>query len=62
MCQRYDLYIKNNIPYIPLIFGHQENERRGGTENVPYIVGLGKAVELLLNDNNSNKKIVIFYF
>lgn len=51
------LYIKNNIPYIPLIFGHQEKERRGGTENVPYIVGLGKAVELLLNDNNSNKKI-----
>ena len=29
-----------------LIGGHQENGRRGGTENVPYIVGLGLACEL----------------
>jgi cysteine desulfurase len=29
-----------------LIGGHQENGRRGGTENVPYIVGLGRACEL----------------
>ena len=29
-----------------LIGGHQENGRRGGTENVPYIVGLAKACEL----------------
>lgn len=45
------LYVKNNIPFIPLIFGHQERNYRGGTENVPYIIGLGKAVELILNDN-----------
>lgn len=49
------LYIKNSIPFTPLIFGHQEQNRRGGTENVAYIIGLGKAVELILNDNyNSN--------
>lgn len=51
------LYIKNGIPYTPLIFGHQEKNRRGGTENVAYIIGLGKAVELIINDNyksNSN--------
>jgi cysteine desulfurase len=31
-----------------LIGGHQENGRRGGTENVPYIVGLGRACELAM--------------
>ncbi len=29
-----------------LVGGHQENGRRGGTENVPYIVGLAKACDL----------------
>lgn len=43
------LYVKNGISFTPLIFGHQEKNRRGGTENVAYIVGLGKAVELILN-------------
>lgn len=52
------LYIKNGIPFTPLIFGHQEKNRRGGTENVAYIIGLGKAVELILNDDyESNNKL-----
>ncbi len=52
------LYIKNGISFTPLIFGHQEKNRRGGTENVAYIIGLGKAVELILNDNyKSNNKL-----
>ena len=29
-----------------MIGGHQEEGRRAGTENVPYIVGLAKAMEL----------------
>jgi cysteine desulfurase len=29
-----------------MLGGHQEHGRRGGTENVPYIAGLAKAVEL----------------
>lgn len=29
-----------------MLGGHQEDGRRGGTENVPYIAGLGKACEL----------------
>ncbi len=45
------LYVKNGIPFQPLIFGHQEKNFRGGTENVPYIVGLGEAVKLILEDN-----------
>ena len=55
------LYIRDGIPYTPLIFGHQEMNRRGGTENVAYIVGLGKAVELILNDNyKSNTSSIAF--
>lgn len=51
------LYVKREIPYVPLIFGHQEKNRRGGTENVPYIIGLGKAIELLKNHELDNQKI-----
>lgn len=41
------LYIRRGTPIRPfLLGGHQEQSRRAGTENVPYIVGLGKAVEL----------------
>ncbi|HOZ53995.1 MAG TPA: aminotransferase class V-fold PLP-dependent enzyme [Bacilli bacterium] len=45
------LYIRNNTTFSPLIYGHQEKERRGGTENVPYIVGIGKAAELFIDNN-----------
>ncbi len=45
------LYVKNGTPYTPLIFGHQENNKRGGTENVPYIVGLGKAASKIVENN-----------
>ena len=52
------MYIKKDTPFVPLIVGHQEKNRRGGTENVPYIIGLGKAVELILEDNyKTNEKI-----
>ena len=40
------LYIKNGIQIEPLIYGSQERNMRGGTENLPYIVGFAKAVEL----------------
>ena len=51
------LYVKKRTKFTPLIFGHQENNRRGGTENVPYIIGLGKAVQILLNQDKTNEKI-----
>jgi cysteine desulfurase len=41
------LYIKRGTRCRPfLIGGHQEESRRAGTENVPYIVGLAKALQL----------------
>jgi cysteine desulfurase len=41
------LYVKRGTPCRPfLIGGHQEEGRRAGTENVPYIVGLAEAVKL----------------
>lgn len=50
------LYIKGSEAFTPLIFGHQEKNRRGGTENVPYIIGLGKAAELINNDGFCKEK------
>lgn len=44
------LYKKENIKIKPLIYGSQMDGMRGGTENVPYIIGMAKAVELLNTD------------
>lgn len=54
------LYIKKDTPFTPLIFGHQEKNRRGGTENVPYIIGLGKACELILKDEYKKNERIQF--
>ncbi|OPL16255.1 MAG: cysteine desulfurase NifS [delta proteobacterium MLS_D] len=44
------LYVRKGTRFVPfLIGGHQELERRAGTENVPYIAGLGKACERALD-------------
>lgn len=41
------LYVRRGTRFRPYLRGgHQERGRRAGTENVPYIVGLGKACEL----------------
>lgn len=41
------LFVRNGVKFTPLLHGgHQERNLRGGTENVPYIVGLGRACEL----------------
>ena len=54
------LYVRKGTPFRPfLIGGHQERGRRGGTESVPCIIGLGKACELAaahLEDENTRVK------
>lgn len=41
------LYIRRGTRFTPFVIGgHQEKGRRGGTENVPYIIGLGRACQL----------------
>ena len=44
------LYVRQDVPFTPRLFGgSQERKRRPGTENVPGIVGFGKAVEIVQN-------------
>ena len=54
------LYVRKGTPYMPYVMGgHQEHGRRAGTENVPYIIGLGKACELAaerMGEENSRVK------
>ena len=47
------LYIKDGIDIKSFIHGgSQQNEKRSGTENVPCIVGLGKACEILYKNQD----------
>ena len=53
------LYVKSGVHFKKYIDGgHQERNKRAGTENVPAIVGMGKALELAYSDmEEHNKKI-----
>ena len=43
------LYVRRGVRFSRLLFGgHQEKGRRGGTENVTSVIGLGKACEMAL--------------
>ncbi|WP_058486218.1 cysteine desulfurase NifS [Defluviitalea phaphyphila] len=54
------LYIRKGIKIKPLLHGGaQERGRRGGTENVPGIVGLAKALELAVENMEENNKKMI---
>ena len=50
------LYIRRGTPCKPfMIGGHQEEGRRAGTENVPYIVGLAKALTLAVENREEHE-------
>lgn len=53
------IYIKKGIKFEKFLNGgHQERNKRAGTENVPAIIGMAKAIELAYeNLNENNKKI-----
>jgi len=56
------LYIRRGTRIAPFMLGgHQERNRRAGTENSPYIVGLGTACETAMNamfeENNRVRKL-----
>jgi cysteine desulfurase len=54
------LYVKRGTMFVPFLTGgHQEKGRRGGTENVASIIGLGRACELAaakMGDENTRVK------
>ena len=53
------LYVRKGTKIKPfMIGGHQENGRRAGTENVPYIVGLAKACEIAKANLETEAKTV----
>lgn len=53
------LYVRTGIKFNKIIDGgHQEKNKRAGTENLQGIVGIGKAIELAYEDfNEYNKKL-----
>ena len=50
------LYVRRGTPCRPyLLGGHQEDGRRAGTENVAFIVGLARALELMLENHDEDE-------
>ena len=55
------LYVRDGINFNRFLDGgHQERNKRAGTENVANIVGLGKACELSLNNFDANYSKIIW--
>ena len=51
------LYVRKGVKMDPLVHGgHHERNRRAGTENVPGIIGLGKAAEVAQAELSQNEQ------
>lgn len=53
------LYKNKNVDIKPLIYGTQMDSMRGGTENVPYIMGMAKAVQLCKENLKVKNKYIL---
>lgn len=52
------LYIRKSLTTKPLLYGHQERKRRGGTENLTGIIGLGAAcLASLMQQSNPSSRV-----
>jgi cysteine desulfurase len=52
------LYVRRGTRLRPLLYGgHQEKARRPGTHNVPGIVGIGKAAELVMQHLSNSEEV-----
>lgn len=50
------LYIKRDVAVQPILYGgHQEKGLRAGTENIPGIVGFGKACEIVAREREGDR-------
>jgi len=57
------LYLREGISIKPIIYGGgQERGLRGGTENVPGIVGFAKALELIKDEDKDKIKMIRDFF
>lgn len=55
------LYVRTGAPLAPILLGGaQEDARRAGTENVPGIIGFGRAAELALDAMESYARLARF--
>lgn len=52
------LFARKGVKLAAQIFGHQERARRGGTENVPGIIGLGKAAVLAQKELETQQAVL----
>lgn len=51
------LYVRKGVQFQKFMNGgHQERNKRAGTENVPAIVGMGKAIEIVYRDLDKHTK------